>query len=221
MLWGELIRHAHGYHDDEEEEAGLQDPELVSPAPGPAPCCRPHPPVTSLLLPLPSGSLDRRAAAAPGGGAWPRLRPLLHILINLFIPNKGRGRGHGRLRPHWSGGFRGQLWGWGGGVMGSARPPRATKSPKLPQNHPKKNSEHSKLPQTTPKTPPEPCNPPPKSPLTHPKTLPAIPNPPKIPPNNPKLWLGVPPPPPNEAITELEAAGASPKLLIRTVQKRG
>uniref|UniRef100_A0A8C3BXG2 Structure-specific endonuclease subunit SLX1 C-terminal domain-containing protein n=1 Tax=Cairina moschata TaxID=8855 RepID=A0A8C3BXG2_CAIMO len=28
VLWGDLIRHYHGYHDDDEEEAGLEDPEL-------------------------------------------------------------------------------------------------------------------------------------------------------------------------------------------------
>ncbi|XP_040399607.1 structure-specific endonuclease subunit SLX1 isoform X1 [Cygnus olor] len=51
VLWGELIRHYHGYHDDEEEEAGLEDPELghwtdelrlrqgAGPARGSAPCC--------------------------------------------------------------------------------------------------------------------------------------------------------------------------------------
>lgn len=149
MLWGELIRHAHGYHDDEEEEAGLQDPELVSPAPGPAPCCRPRPPVTSLLLPLPSGSLDGRAAAAPGGGAWPRLRPLLRILINLFIPNKGGGGATAGSAPTGLGASEVNC-GAGGGGYGVCQ---ASKGHEIPQIAPKPPQKELRTLQITPNHP--------------------------------------------------------------------
>lgn len=74
MLWGDLIRHYHGYHDDDEEEAGLEDPELVSHTPGHAPLLHAPPTCDVIAPPLQGHWTDElllRWGAGPGRGSAP------------------------------------------------------------------------------------------------------------------------------------------------------